>query len=115
MFMRKDITDLNPNENLHQMASELINYAPNDLTEDNLHIIDDSTLYMVNDLIFTSAGVILRDPEVGVNKSGGRTWEQWDIDPFDPVPYGNADVITNTGDDTGVADDDEFHGDNVEW
>ena len=68
MFMRKDITDLNPNENLHQMASELINYAPNDLTEDNLHIIDDSTLYMVNDLIFTSAGELDR---VVVEKTGG--------------------------------------------
>ena len=68
MFMRKDITDLNPNENLHQMASELINYAPNDLTEDNLHIIDDSTLYMVNDLIFTSAGEL---DKVVVEKTGG--------------------------------------------
>ncbi len=93
MFMRKDITDLNPNENLHQMANELAHY-------------------MVNDLIFTSAGEL---DKVVVEKSGGRTLEQWDIDPFDPVPYGNADVITNTGDDTGVADDDEFHGDNVEW
>ncbi len=93
MFMRKDITDLNPNENLHQMANELAHY-------------------MVNDLIFTSAGELDR---VVVEKTGGKTWEQWDIDPFDPVPYGNADVITNTGDDTGVADDDEFHGDNVEW
>lgn len=93
MFMRKDITDLNPNENLHQMANELAHY-------------------MVNDLIFTSAGELDR---VVVEKTGGKTWEQWDIDPFDPVPYGNADVITNTGDDTGVADDDEFHGDNVSW
>lgn len=93
MFMRKDITDLNPNENLHQMANELAHY-------------------MVNDLIFTSAGEL---DKVVVEKTGGRTLEQWDIDPFDPVPYGNADVITNTGDDTGVADDDEFHGDNVEW
>ena len=93
MFMRKDITDLNPNENLHQMANELAHY-------------------MVNDLIFTSAGEL---DKVVVEKTGGKTWEQWDIDPFDPVPYGNADVITNTGDDTGVADDDEFHGDNVEW
>lgn len=24
MFIRKDITDLNPNENLHQMANDLI-------------------------------------------------------------------------------------------
>ena len=24
MFMRKDITELNPNENLHQMANDLI-------------------------------------------------------------------------------------------
>ena len=93
MLMRKDITDLNPNENLHEMANELAQY-------------------MVNDLIFTSAGELDR---VVVEKTGGKTWEQWDIDPFDPVPYGNADVITNTGDDTGVADDDEFHGDNVEW
>ncbi len=62
MFMRKDITDLNPN----------------DLTEDNLHIIDDSILYMVNDLIFTSAGVMLRDPEVGVGKSGDTEWEHGD-------------------------------------
>lgn len=89
-----------------------------DLTVDNLHTIDDSTLYMVNDLIFTSAGIMLKDPEVRVSKSGGRTWEQWDIDPFDPVPYGDVDAITKTGDDTGVADDiddDPFHGDNVSW
>lgn len=96
MFMRKDITDLNPNENLHEMANELMNY-------------------MVNDLIFTSAGEL---DKVVVEKTGGNIWEQWDIDPFDPVPYGDADIPTNTGDDTGVADDiddDQFHGDNVQW
>ena len=49
MFMRKDITDLNPNENLHQMANELAHY-------------------MVNDLIFTSAGELDR---VVVEKTGG--------------------------------------------
>lgn len=97
MRLRADITDVNP-------------------------LIDDSSIYMVNDLIFTSAGIMLKDPEVRVNKSGGRTWEQWDIDPFDPVPYENADIPTNMGDkrngtgvDTGVADDDQFHGDNVSW
>lgn len=30
MFIRKDITDSNPNEILHQMANELINYDVND-------------------------------------------------------------------------------------
>jgi hypothetical protein len=40
MFVRKDITDVNPNENLHQMANELAHY-------------------MVNDLIFTSAGELV--------------------------------------------------------
>ena len=78
MFMRKDITDLNPNENLHQMANDLINYVPNNLTVDNLHTIDDSTLYMVNDLIFTSAGVMMWDPEIGVDKSGDYEWEHGD-------------------------------------
>ena len=53
MRMSADITDLNP-------------------------IIDDSTLYMVNDLIFTAAGIMLRDPEVGVNKSGESEWEHGD-------------------------------------
>lgn len=116
MFMRKDITDLNPNENLHQMASELINYAPNDLTEDNLHIIDDSILYMVNDLIFTSAGVMLKDPEIGVNKSGGRTWEQWDIDPFDPVPYVDDEHVKKKCENgCGCNGCDDEHGDNVAW
>lgn len=54
-----------------------------DLTVDNLHTIDDSTLYMVNDLIFTSAGVMLRDPEVRVGDNGGGScvnveWEHGD-------------------------------------
>lgn len=40
MFIRKDIIDLNPNENLHQMANDLAHY-------------------MFNDLIFTSAGELL--------------------------------------------------------
>lgn len=40
MFVRKDITDLNPNENLHEMANDLAHY-------------------MVNDLIFTSAGELV--------------------------------------------------------
>lgn len=49
-----------------------------DLTVDNLHTIDDSTLYMVNDLIFTSAGVMLRDPEIGVAMTGDTEWEHGD-------------------------------------
>ena len=53
MRMSADITDLNP-------------------------IIDDSTLYMVNDLIFTAAGIMLRDPEVGVGKTGDTEWEHGD-------------------------------------
>lgn len=28
MFIRKDITELNPNENLHQMANELLMWDP---------------------------------------------------------------------------------------
>lgn len=70
MFMRKDITDLNPNENLHQMASELAHY-------------------MVNDLIFTSAGEL---DKVVVEKTGG---------------YGFTGFNS-------VSDEWE-HGDNVEW
>lgn len=50
MFMRKDITDVNP-------------------------IIDDSPLYMVNDLIFTSAGELVK---VVVEKSGESEWEHGD-------------------------------------
>jgi hypothetical protein len=50
-----------------------------------------------------------------VEKTAGNVYQQWDIDPFDPVPYADEDDITNTGVDTGVADDDQFHGDNVEW
>lgn len=73
MFMRKDITDLNPNENLHQMANELAQY-------------------MVNDLIFTSAGELDR---VVVEKTGG---------------YG----FTGFNGFTGVTGEWE-HGDNVEW
>ena len=73
MFMRKDITDLNPN----------------DLTEDNLHIIDDSILYMVNDLIFTSAGEL---DKVVVEKTGGSGFTGFN----------------------GVSDEWE-HGDNVQW
>lgn len=53
MKLRADITDLNP-------------------------LIDDSTLYMVNDLIFTAAGIMLKDPEVRVNKSGESEWEHGD-------------------------------------
>ena len=49
MFMRKNITDLNPNENLHEMANELAQY-------------------MVNDLIFTSAGEMMK---VIVEKTSG--------------------------------------------
>ena len=60
MFMRKDITDLNPNENLHEMANELMNY-------------------MVNDLIFTSAGIMMWDPEIKVSdKTGDTEWEHGD-------------------------------------
>ena len=49
MFVRKDITELNPNENLHEMANDLAHY-------------------MVNDLIFTSAGLL---EKVVVEKTGG--------------------------------------------
>lgn len=49
MFIRKDITELNPNEILHQMANELINYD-------------------VNDRILTSAGKL---GKVVVTKTGG--------------------------------------------
>ena len=60
MFVRKDITDLNPNENLHEMANELAQY-------------------MVNDLIFTSAGEL---DKVVVEKTGGSgfngEWEHGD-------------------------------------
>jgi len=70
MFMRKDITELNPNENLHQMANELAQY-------------------MVNDLIFTSAGELDR---VVVEKTGG---------------YGFTGFNGGSGE--------WEHGDNVEW
>lgn len=50
MFIRKDITELNP-------------------------IIDDSILYMANDLIFTSAGVLVNDV---VEKTGETEWEHGD-------------------------------------
>ncbi len=122
MFMRKDITDLNPNENLHQMANDLINYVPNDLTEDNLHIIDDSILYMVNDLIFTSAGVMLRDPEVRVGDKTGEGFSKkldidpWDIDPFDPVPRVEDETVKKKCENgCGCNGCDDEHGDNVEW
>ena len=60
MFVRKDITELNPNENLHEMANHLAQY-------------------MVNDLIFTSAGVMMWDPEIKVCDSGGdNEWEHGD-------------------------------------
>ena len=54
-----------------------------DLTVDNLHTIDDSTLYMVNDLIFTSAGIMMWDPEIKVGDNGGGScvnveWEHGD-------------------------------------
>ena len=48
MFIRKDIIELNPNENLHHMA---------------------------NDLIFTSAGELLK---VVVEKSEDTEWEHGD-------------------------------------
>lgn len=60
MFVRKDITDLNPNENLHETANELMGY-------------------MVNDLIFTSAGIMMWDPEIKVGEKGGDCeWEHGD-------------------------------------
>lgn len=94
MFMRKDITDLNPNENLHQMANELAHY-------------------MVNDLIFTSAGELDR---VVVEKTGGKTWEQWDIDPFDPVPYVDDEHVKKKCENgCGCNGCDDEHGDNVAW
>lgn len=49
MRMKGDITDVNPNEILHQMANELINYD-------------------VNDRILTSAGKL---GKVVVTKTGG--------------------------------------------
>ena len=71
MFVRKDITDLNPNENLHEMANELMNY-------------------MVNDLIFTSAGELMK---VIVEKKGKK----------------------GCGNDCECQDCDDDHGDNVTW
>ena len=60
MFVRKDITELNPNENLHEMANDLAHY-------------------MVNDLIFTSAGIMMLDPEIKVlDKTGDCEWEHGD-------------------------------------
>ena len=64
MFVRKDITELNPNENLHEMANDLAQY-------------------MVNDLIFTSAGIMMWDPEIKVGEIGGGSgvngeWEHGD-------------------------------------
>lgn len=57
MFVRKDITELNPNENLHEMANELAHY-------------------MVNDLIFTSAGEL---DKVVVEKTGGSGFnDEWE-------------------------------------
>lgn len=53
MRMSGDITDLNPN-------------------------IHDSTLYMVNDLIFTSAGIMMRDPHVKVEVEERDEWEHGD-------------------------------------
>lgn len=50
MRLNSDITDVNP-------------------------IIDDSPLYMVNDLIFTSAGELVR---VVVEKTGDTEWEHGD-------------------------------------
>lgn len=46
-----------------------------DLTSDNIHLIDDSPLYMVNDLIFTSAGEMMK---VVVEKTGESEWEHGD-------------------------------------
>lgn len=60
MFIRKDITELNPNDNLHEMANDLAHY-------------------MVNDLIFTSAGIMMWDPEIKVGENGGgNEWEHGD-------------------------------------
>lgn len=54
MRLRADITDVNP-------------------------LIDDSSIYMVNDLIFTSAGIMVWDPEIKVgDKSGDTEWEHGD-------------------------------------
>jgi len=56
MFIRKDIIELNPNEILHQMANELINYT-------------------VNDRISTSAGELVK---VVVEKTEDTEWEHGD-------------------------------------
>jgi len=56
MFIRKDITDVNPNEILHQMANELINYT-------------------VNDRISTSAGEL---GKVVVEETEDTEWELGD-------------------------------------
>lgn len=54
MRMKGDITDVSP-------------------------LIDDSHLFMVNDLIFTSAGIMMWDPEIRVSdKSGDTEWEHGD-------------------------------------
>jgi hypothetical protein len=57
MRMKGDITDVNPNEILHQMANELINYT-------------------VNDRIFTSAREL---GKVVVTKTGGSGYhDEWE-------------------------------------
>ncbi len=102
MFMRKDITDLNPNENLHQMANELITYA-------------------VNDLIFTSAGDVMENPNIDVNKSGKGFSKKldidpWDIDLFDPVPRVEDEPVKKKCENgCGCNGCDDEHGDNVDW
>lgn len=58
MRMKGDITDVSP-------------------------LIDDSHLFMVNDLIFTSAGIMMWDPEIKVGENGGGSgvngeWEHGD-------------------------------------
>lgn len=58
MRMKGDITDVSP-------------------------LIDDSHLFMVNDLIFTSAGIMMWDPEIKVGEKGGGSgvngeWEHGD-------------------------------------
>lgn len=50
-------------------------YIQKDLTTDNINNIDDSPLYMVNDLIFTSAGELVK---VVVEKTEDTEWEHGD-------------------------------------
>lgn len=50
-------------------------YIQKDLTTDNINNIDDSPLYMVNDLIFTSAGELVK---VVVEETEDTEWELGD-------------------------------------